>query len=630
MLNQQPSICTYIHLSYHLHFQKSNSMKKFTFLLFIALFGFVNAALSQDAPADNAGYFKFQARLKVGMGQTFTALPMKFQDIDLNVLGPNGPEKQTFSGLKNDLLKTKWGIYGGGNFDFYFHPNIGVGLDVDYFSNKLKFTMPSALTDYMNDNPAATTAESHRKNQSLLFIGVGPSFKLFTDEHWDVDLNVRGGLSMLNMGSLMIQVTPNSAEGRYYRDSVLYYDYSKTLNVFGAKIGLYGNYWFNSFIGVTMGFDFIHSFVSASKINGDADYKFLYKDPQNYLRTDGKLDEFQYFQSKNYLDSYHPKTMNVNHFSASVGVVFKVVPVAKPKGKNKDIVVLVKDSLTSIPVAAVDVSLRDKKGTVLRTLKTATNGKVTFENVEPGDYRITGAKGEIKTSSANVDKSEFNKKGKSIYKELLLKDLKNGDKPIGKVNIELTNKNTGKVENAVSDDEGNFNFNLEQETDYSIVGNKDGYFSGIQEITTKGLDRSKTLYVKLVLCVEELKPDQIFVLPIYYDFDKCNIRKDAGIELDRLVDLMRKYPKMEIELSSHTDQRGTDAYNDKLSQCRAESAVDYIIGKGIGKNRITAKGYGKHKLIEDCTKVAGCPTGSAGDCPCHQNNRRTEVKIIKM
>jgi outer membrane protein OmpA-like peptidoglycan-associated protein len=87
---------------------------------------------------------------------------------------------------------------------------------------------------------------------------------------------------------------------------------------------------------------------------------------------------------------------------------------------------------------------------------------------------------------------------------------------------------------------------------------------------------------------------------------------------------------MEIELSSHTDQRGTDAYNDKLSQCRAESAVAYIIAKGISKDRIIAKGYGKHHLIEDCTKVAGCPTGSAGDCPCHQLNRRTEVKIIKM
>jgi outer membrane protein OmpA-like peptidoglycan-associated protein len=513
---------------------------------------------------------------------------------------------------------------------------------VDYFSNKLKFVSPSILTDYVNTHSKTSMTESNRKNQSFIFVGIGPSFKLFTNEHWDVDLNLRGGLSMLNMGSLMVKVNGVEEDLNATRDTVLDYNYSKTINVFGAKIGLYGNYWFNSFIGITMGVDFIHSFVSASKINGDGDYIFKYKDPNNFINPDGTFAARQYFDegSKNFLDSYHPKTMNVNHFSASIGVVFRVVPAA-PKGKNKDIIVLVKDSLTSIPVADVDVSLRDRKGTVLLTKKTEPNGKVIFENIAPGDYIVSGTKGELTTSKARIDRAEFNKRGKSIYKELLLNDLKfilagvtvqckNGDKPISKVKIELTNKTTGSVETAVSDESGKFSFNLEQNADYSIVGNKDGYFSGIQEITTKGLNRSKTLYVKLILCVEELKPDQIFVLPIYYDFDKCNIRKDASIELDRLTDLMQKYPRMEIELSSHTDQRGTDAYNDKLSQCRAESAVAYIIGKGISKDRITAKGYGKRHLIEDCTKVAGCPTGSAGDCPCHQLNRRTEVKIIKM
>ena len=106
--------------------------------------------------------------------------------------------------------------------------------------------------------------------------------------------------------------------------------------------------------------------------------------------------------------------------------------------------------------------------------------------------------------------------------------------------------------------------------------------------------------------------------------------EQSTVELDHLVEIMKKYPGMEIELSSHTDQRGTDAYNNRLSQCRAESAVNYIISKGIDKSRITAVGFGKTKLIQDCTKVQGCPTTSQGDCPCHQNNRRTEVKILKM
>lgn len=621
-------------------------MKKFTFLLSFAILGFLNILWAQDPSTTQAApqnYFKFQARLKVGLGQTFTALPMKFEDAKLLYAYDSGGYHITrsFSGLKNDVLKTKWGIYGGGNFDFYFHPNFGVGLDVDYFNNKLKFITPSSLQDYLNTNSAATMEESNRKNQSLIFVGVGPSFKLFTNEHWDVDLNLRGGLSMLNMGSLMVKINgvQYQEQGRL-RDTILDFNYSKTMNVFGAKIGLYGNYWFNSFIGITMGVDFIHSFVSASKINGDDAYVFKYKDPQNFLNPDGTLEVYPYFQTRNYLDSYHPSKMNVNHFSASIGVVFRIVP-GPAKGKNKDIIVLVKDSLTSIPVADVDVSLRDKKGKVLRTKKTESNGKVIFENVEPGDYMVSGVKGELLTSKAKIDKAEFDMPGKSIYKELLLNDPKfilagvtvecqNGNRPIGKVNIELTNKTTGKVETAVSDESGKFSFNLEQNTDYSVVGRKDKFYSSIQEITTKGLDRSKTLYVTLSICVDQVGVGSIFVLPIYYDFDKCNIRKDASEVLDGLVDLMRKYPNMEIELSSHTDQRGTDAYNDKLSQCRAESAVDYIIAKGISKNRIIAHGYGKKKLKQDCTGVAGCPTSSAGDCPCHQLNRRTEVKITKM
>lgn len=104
--------------------------------------------------------------------------------------------------------------------------------------------------------------------------------------------------------------------------------------------------------------------------------------------------------------------------------------------------------------------------------------------------------------------------------------------------------------------------------------------------------------------VEQLEVGKTFVLRnIYYDFDKCNIRNDASKELDHLVDILKQYKNMTIELSSHTDQRGTDAYNLKLSQCRAESAVDYLIKRGIDKSRLTAVGYGKSRLLQDCSQV---------------------------
>ena len=110
---------------------------------------------------------------------------------------------------------------------------------------------------------------------------------------------------------------------------------------------------------------------------------------------------------------------------------------------------------------------------------------------------------------------------------------------------------------------------------------------------------------------------------IYYDFDEWEIRDDAKSSLDSLVRLMQIYP-VSIELGSHTDCRGTEGYNRELSQKRAESAIAYIISKGIETDRITAKGYGETKLINNCA----CRMGVICTESEHQENRRTEFRII--
>jgi outer membrane protein OmpA-like peptidoglycan-associated protein len=371
------------------------------------------------------------------------------------------------------------------------------------------------------------------------------------------------------------------------------------------------------------------------------------------MNDDGTFNPYLYFDNKT--PDYHPTKLNVNHFSVSAGLVFrfikpepKIIPIEKPvvvtpkpEPKPKDILVLVKDSMTSIPMPDVVVNLKDNAGNIKETKTTGPDGKVTFVQVAPDDYTVSGIWKGVKTNTAGIAKDDFFTNKDVIYRELLLNNLNfllegvteecTKKKILGDVQIELTNKSTGVVTKTKSGPDGVFNFNLEPNTDYSIVGARDGYFSGIQEISTKGLNRSQTLYVKLTLCVEVLEVGTKIVLRnIYYDFDKCNIRSDASAELDRLVQIMKDNPGMEIELSSHTDQRGSDAYNNKLSQCRAESAVAYIIGKGISKTRIKAKGYGESQLLQDCNLDPACPQTSKGDCPCHQNNRRTEVKITKM
>ena len=115
--------------------------------------------------------------------------------------------------------------------------------------------------------------------------------------------------------------------------------------------------------------------------------------------------------------------------------------------------------------------------------------------------------------------------------------------------------------------------------------------------------------------------EKIVLRNIYYDFDKWDILPESGTELDRLVGLMTENPEMKVELGSHTDERGSVPYNIKLSQRRAESAVNYIVSKGIYPSRIKAIGYGKSQLIYKSTATHKCtPTE-------HRENRRTEIFI---
>ncbi|MBC8987828.1 OmpA family protein [Pedobacter sp. N36a] len=113
---------------------------------------------------------------------------------------------------------------------------------------------------------------------------------------------------------------------------------------------------------------------------------------------------------------------------------------------------------------------------------------------------------------------------------------------------------------------------------------------------------------------------QLFV--IYYDFDRSKIRTDAVPVLDSLSVLMRKYPEIHVALSSHTDSRGNDDYNMILSDKRVKSAIAYLVKKGIASERITGKGYGETRLLNNCNNGVKCTEAK------HQLNRRTEAMIV--
>ncbi len=121
----------------------------------------------------------------------------------------------------------------------------------------------------------------------------------------------------------------------------------------------------------------------------------------------------------------------------------------------------------------------------------------------------------------------------------------------------------------------------------------------------------------------ESNKKSISINTIYFDYDKYNIRHDAKMELDKIVEVLNEYPQIKIDIQSHTDIRGTDPYNMKLSDNRANSTIQYLFEKGIDSDRITGKGFGETRLAENCTKAKPCTSFQ------HQLNRRSEFSIIQ-
>lgn len=166
------------------------------------------------------------------------------------------------------------------------------------------------------------------------------------------------------------------------------------------------------------------------------------------------------------------------------------------------------------------------------------------------------------------------------------------------------------------------NFPLRPGKKYEFEVKKDGYFPGSGSASTEGIIRSTKLKEEIIL--EKMPQEPIIIGNIRYDFDSPNLTNSSKAILDTtLLVLFEKYPKVKIEIRAHTDSKGTDVYNMRLSQRRAESVVRYLKSKGIPVSQMVAKGYGETLPLVSNTK----PDGS-DDPVGRQKNRRTEFKIL--
>ena len=163
---------------------------------------------------------------------------------------------------------------------------------------------------------------------------------------------------------------------------------------------------------------------------------------------------------------------------------------------------------------------------------------------------------------------------------------------------------------------GDFTLALPSGEAYGFHAEFDGYYPVSENIDLEHLNEYKEIHKDLVMVPIE-RGTAIRLNNIFFDFDKATLREESISELERLVNYLKKKPAIHIELSGHTDSYGSDAYNIRLSQNRAQSVVNYLISHGIATERLIAKGYGESKPVDTNETDQG-----------RQNNRRVEFTIL--
>ncbi|MFT7900865.1 OmpA family protein [Tenacibaculum ascidiaceicola] len=208
---------------------------------------------------------------------------------------------------------------------------------------------------------------------------------------------------------------------------------------------------------------------------------------------------------------------------------------------------------------------------------------------------------------------------------------KNTGELIPNAEVTLIDSNNKEVKTVTVGNDATFTFLLNCQEQYTLRAKKEKYHPKEKVIETPNNPKTIKMPIKLnmPLALELSDPCppndlgcRLTLQPIYFDYDKSNIRPDAEIELAKILAALKEYPTLKIHIESHTDSRGNDSYNLKLSESRAQATLSWLLKKGIDITRLTAKGYGESELINKCTNQTTCTEDE------HQLNRRS-MFIIK-
>tara|TARA_R110002126_G_scaffold156059_9_gene303391 strand:+ start:1997 stop:3883 length:1887 start_codon:yes stop_codon:yes gene_type:complete len=214
--------------------------------------------------------------------------------------------------------------------------------------------------------------------------------------------------------------------------------------------------------------------------------------------------------------------------------------------------------------------------------------------------------------------------------EGIVQDL-NSKALLGGSLVTLFDESDTVIQDAIVGDDAYYIFKIEPNKKYKVRGTRKAYIPQDVEFSTDSKGKVQhDIYLSLESFADaeervKEKDDgnvQVELDKIFFDFDEAIIRKDAATTLNVLVDLMKKYPSMEVEVSAHTDARGPDEYNLNLSKKRAASTLEYLVSQGIERNRLKSIGYGEMQPLNACVKEGICDDRE------YDINRRCEFTIL--
>ncbi len=204
---------------------------------------------------------------------------------------------------------------------------------------------------------------------------------------------------------------------------------------------------------------------------------------------------------------------------------------------------------------------------------------------------------------------------------------KDTGEPLPESDITLTELEENEIYKSLkTDEEGCYKVEINKYDTYLVRAKKEDYDAD-EKVSAPNLEK-QTINFQLKRNRQELTPGldlaKVLNIPmIYFDFDKSNIRPDAAADLEKVYQVLLEYPELRINIRSHTDSRGSHAYNEALSDRRAKSTRKYLIDKGIDPSRLESEGLGETELVNECKDGVPCSIEK------HQENRRSEFIVLE-